>query len=1439
MANNNIVLSWKLTDDPKNRYAYIYPDKNGKYVRDKMNEEDIEKNFSDITDIISSSGDYHTNFMKMCDEVSSLGLTPPARDDEYYGYINDDIIYGKGGSVNVILISGQDGSNGGSNGSGNGGGLGEGDGQAIIDQFNRELDEKLDEIRDDIEGQNKLVIDGLEKKVNDTIKNAKNEIYGVKDDIDGLRTEFDERLDSAQDALEEAKSLFENLENATSGDMKGVLERLSEYEEWINTLSGDIVTLKVDYDEAGKIGSTGVGEDVVDGLFTRFATSLNVVSGTVGNVHDWMIASAGTIGHMASWYDISGSSVTEAASIINASAKQIVDVIKFVDEDIEGIIERKIDGIEGDIKDSIMLETSSAITSVNSTMNGLSGVVSSYITQLNFVNGKLTSMGDDMNAMSGTMNQWMTITDSAMSIASDLRESWSVESGKLSTVANLIAETDSYGNIKYYVSGASGSEITVYITNEFNEKGERIYKDFWGNVYSERDVYTHLSPDVMSYIQQTTSSITLSVTNSSAITSAIKLAITEDKSIIGMVADEVVIDAELIAEAIKAKTANIGGIIIGSGIVQSMATISGTSRPYFYLNGSNGSFIAEDAYLNNARVSGHIIAYSLELGVKEDDGYKYVGIDKYIDGRIPSGITQEEVQELFNEFIDSDEFKDSIVSGYVTEESFEQWKNNFLNGSTSGFTQEQLDYLENLKKQIVGAEINNGITVTESGGTLVYTVKIGGNEYTWTKVDTENFLILGKGYEGEDGKFIISKKGLLQAENAVIYGKIYSSEGNIGGLTLGNNMLKANDSEKKYIYFNKSNTEKIATNRISFIYGSGVTYSELVTSGINDSILELNDEIGSLDLTSGNCYFSLTQSGITFDDYNAFCVEEEKEGTVQTYALISSSDSYKDDEMGKLVIGVGPTDSNCGIHHYYKYTLKTSSDITESIGNIEGGKYKTIYLKKRYSVENCSKKNEMVDAYLIEGNKVEPITEYYFYYDYEIVTSGNETYYKDWIYVKNIATSVLDELENPQTLGYSNKDIVLGAVIEKAENQIEVFFPTIDNGSGEIGEIGDGISGGISGGASGGASGGGTVDNGSIKVDVSDREILYPYLGIGGFEVIDEEVILDIWNGNVKSDGIVRGAMVVGTYGYADECVEVDTTDFNTKIYADGTIITNNLISEDGYFGGDINSKGVFSGELKDATGTLNNVSITADTINTSLVVSDGKSINAVCNSSAYFIVNNKGVVDGMDYENWTVDSFVWDKQNKNGTNAGKTYSEEKILLKVPLKTGATINIPKMSGFVKRYAPRKKTNNRSSVYVNCYILSEKNYTYTVFNKMVNIPAFKGSGSKEVTFETPVVKNAIFSVGTNDDSSIGYLIIEFGMQIHLSTYSWLGLDKAAGHVYFNTNTNPIEIKYIMGEPGVHIGPNGMYARGNIYLYSPNGENSIEITDSGVKITGLTQ
>ena len=133
-------------------------------------------------------------------------------------------------------------------------------------------------------------------------------------------------------------------------------------------------------------------------------------------------------------------------------------------------------------------------------------------------------MGRRMDAAEGTMETYMTVSDSAMTLANDLRDTWSVESGKLSTVANLTAETDGEGNIIYYVSAVTGDEIIVSKTPD----GEWV--DAYGTTYADERVYVHWSQAIGSYIQQQASSITMSVMNSSGLTAAIKLAIERGES---------------------------------------------------------------------------------------------------------------------------------------------------------------------------------------------------------------------------------------------------------------------------------------------------------------------------------------------------------------------------------------------------------------------------------------------------------------------------------------------------------------------------------------------------------------------------------------------------------------------------------------------------------------------------------------------------------------------------------------------------------------------------------------------------------------------------------------------------------------------------------------------------------------------------------------------
>ena len=59
---------------------------------------------------------------------------------------------------------------------------------------------------------------------------------------------------------------------------------------------------------------------------------------------------------------------------------------------------------------------------------------------------------------------------------------------------------------------------------------------------------------------------------------------------------------------------------------------------------------------------------------------------------------------------------------------------------------------------------------------------MGDNTYSWDTLEGDNYIVLDQGIgDGQIGgsglKTIISKDGLLQANNAVIYGDIFASDG--------------------------------------------------------------------------------------------------------------------------------------------------------------------------------------------------------------------------------------------------------------------------------------------------------------------------------------------------------------------------------------------------------------------------------------------------------------------------------------------------------------------------------------------------------------------------------------------------------------------------------------------------------------------------------------
>lgn len=765
------ILSWKIDD-----YKYAYLVKvGGSHISNRITNETL------LSEMVTEVGkwefpQYKEAFLDMNEELrKAYNITIPSdgtRIDEYFGQVHTN---------DILVLTGKDGAKG-SNGS-NGLPGTDGSGGGVYDRFNDAIDKKLDEIKEDIKKDNEDVKNEIENKVTDTLSDAKKEIEDTKKELENVRKDLEEKLGNAKDALDKASKLFEmDDDNITPDAIKEVFSATSEFSDWMTGYSGFVQNIKTDYDRAStKMGLIGTGESALDGLFTWFGTSLNTTSGTVGSVRQDLAAVSGVIAQYATWYDENAESAANAARIINASAATIEDTIKYIQgSGLTTEIERKMDAMAGTIIDKALAESELGVASVKNELNALSAYV---LTQIVYENpdGTLTVIGDKMKAIEGEMERYMTRTDNLMKETTDLRESWSIASGKLSTVAQLTAETDADGNIIYYTSGSSGEQVVYYNS----ENGKFYYDKGFMQECPASKVYVHFSSVLDSYIKQTASSITISVSDNSALTASIKAEILGDKSFINMIADEVNIDAEVIMRELSAKTGNIGGIILHDGLIYSMKE-NEDGNPEFILNGKNGGFSATNAYIR-----GDIVANSLTLG----DG---TSMSDYIDDKIKdavtgstgntgttgttTGLTEDEVNKLIEDYLKSKEFNDLLLSGgYITKDNIYD----YVTSGSSGMSQAEI---EALCERLVGAEVNKALGVEEmEDGRLKHTVIVGGKEYTWITADIGNYLLLDTMVSGTSGdskySFVVDKKGLLQANNAIIYGEIYANKGYIGKLT--------------------------------------------------------------------------------------------------------------------------------------------------------------------------------------------------------------------------------------------------------------------------------------------------------------------------------------------------------------------------------------------------------------------------------------------------------------------------------------------------------------------------------------------------------------------------------------------------------------------------------------------------------------------------------
>ena len=763
----NRILSWKVDVGV---YAYIYLPNSTTHISSRITED--SPMWSDIINVVSTWDEptYKSHFEKMADEIKQRFGVILSYQEDFFNFADENSTNG----TNIVILAGEDGQGGNTNGIIGGG---TGDAAAVYDAFLAAIDAKLAAARADIEAENTAVKEFLQAQITNTISEAQKKIEETKEELDATKEEMTGRLDDATDALNKAAELFELGDGNIDGEaIKQAFNSLEEIEDWMGEYSESVVDMKTDYDAASQMmGQIGTGEDVTKGCFSKMASSMSVISGTVGTVRSDLNAAQGTISNIASWYDQYASAATEAAQYINASAATIENNVKYVaGGGITSQIKSTIDGMRGEIKDEVLAETQDGITNVTQTLNSFSASISSEIAHL-APDSALTSMGERMDAMNAHMSEWMTKTDSAMSMTMDLREDWSIESGKISSVSSMIAETGADGSPIYYVSADTGSEIVVTKT----ETGE--YVDADGNVYPAHQAYVHYGEMLASYIKQTASSMTLSVMNEDNMTAAIKLAIKDNgngpEGIITMVAEEVIIDADIIAKAISAKTANIGGVIIDYGSIYCTAATPEALGEYYY----------ELTYVSSAFThdeSGNVLSsytYNAKLLEGEPEDFSTTALT------IESDILRTD----FSNFT-TDKYPLKYLKGYYHEPLFK---------------------LDGLSGTLYAGDARIRGSISADTGYIGNSILSGGAIQSSALAD-----------DGEPMFKLDGNTGFFLASNADVRGKVTVDEGRIGGFNIANNMLEALDAEtNKTVGFLNGGNKYATENEGKLIVAAGIT----------------------------------------------------------------------------------------------------------------------------------------------------------------------------------------------------------------------------------------------------------------------------------------------------------------------------------------------------------------------------------------------------------------------------------------------------------------------------------------------------------------------------------------------------------------------------------------------------------------------------------------
>ena len=219
----NKCLSWKINDD---NYAYLYIPNKKNHISSRITDSVIINKMIERVNIWNEDK-YRQSFSEMNEEVyTTFGVKIPYS-DKYFGDIQNTNVF-------VLGTSKEE--------------------KDKFEEIRNELldiiDEKFSTILNEVREANKTTIELLNKRTIDSAKASRETLKEALDNLELVKKDVEKKFTSATKTLNKAAKVLEldNLEiNADS--LKDLFLVANSSDKWISSFSGDIQTIRTDYNE--------------------------------------------------------------------------------------------------------------------------------------------------------------------------------------------------------------------------------------------------------------------------------------------------------------------------------------------------------------------------------------------------------------------------------------------------------------------------------------------------------------------------------------------------------------------------------------------------------------------------------------------------------------------------------------------------------------------------------------------------------------------------------------------------------------------------------------------------------------------------------------------------------------------------------------------------------------------------------------------------------------------------------------------------------------------------------------------------------------------------------------------------------------------------------------------------------------------------------------